>query len=79
MAERRPSNKSIADLIAQVEAAGWTVAPPAGKSNIWKAKCRCGEHIEHIHQTPSSPNYAKNKLAKIQRTCRKEAGSDHDK
>jgi hypothetical protein len=48
------------------------VTPPAGKSNIWKAKCECGIHMEHIHQTPSSPGYAKNKLAKFKRTCWKE-------
>jgi hypothetical protein len=71
-ASRKPSNRAIRALIEEVEAGGWSVTPPAGKSNIWKAKCECGIHMEHIHQTPFSPGYAKNKLAKFKRTCWKE-------
>jgi len=65
MAERRPSNQAIRDLIEAAEAGGWTVTSPTGKSNVWKAKCHCGVHMEHIHQTPSGSNYSKNKLSKM--------------
>lgn len=72
MAGRQVSDKNIRELLSAVRDGGWTVHDPAGKSNIYKAKCACGEHMEHIHSTPSGANYAKNKLAQMQRTCWKE-------
>ncbi len=71
MASRRQSDKNIRGLLADIELGGWTVEEPAGNSNIYKAKCPCGDHMEHIHSTPRQ-NYAKNKLAKMKRTCWRE-------
>jgi hypothetical protein len=71
MPPRRQSKKEIRDLIEQVRLGGWTVEDPIGNSNIYKAKCSCGVHLEHIHSTPST-NYARNKLSHMQSTCWKE-------
>jgi hypothetical protein len=73
-AARRQSDKEIRLLIAAVKVGGWTVDDPKGKSNIYKARCHCGEHLEHIHSTPSGPHYTKNKLGHMKTTCWKEEG-----
>jgi len=72
MSERRLSNKDTKLLIEAVRRGGWTVDEPQGKSNIYKARCPCGDHMEHIHTTPSGPHYAKNKLGHMRNTCWKE-------
>ena len=71
MVSRKQSDKNIRGLLAEVGLGGWTVEDPVGNSNIYKAKCHCGNHMEHIHSTPRQ-NYAKNKLANIKRTCWRE-------
>lgn len=72
VAPRRPSRKDIRELIAAVRSGGWTVNDPIGNSNVYKAKCKCGLHLEYIHSTPSGVNYAKNKLAHMRATCWRE-------
>lgn len=72
MPPRKPSDPQIRALIVAVESGGWSVTPPVGNSNIWKALCPCGEHLEHIHQTPGR-NYARNKFNHMKNTCWKEA------
>jgi hypothetical protein len=66
---RRQSDKSIRQLLKDIEALGWVVTLSPGASNVYKAKCPCGKHIEHVHSTPSTRNFAKNKLAQIKRSC----------
>ena len=73
MSGRRQSSKEVRDLIAAVTLGGWTVTDPKGSSNIYKARCHCGDHLEHIHSTPSGPNYTKNKLGHMKKTCWEEA------
>lgn len=68
VAPRRQSRQDIRDLIAAVKAGGWTVDDPIGNSNVYKAKCHCGQHLEYIHSTPGK-NYAKKKLAHMRSTC----------
>jgi hypothetical protein len=75
MSGRKPSRKEISELIEAVTLGGWTVEPPTGNSNIFKAKCACGDHLEHIHSTPGK-NYPKRKLAHMSKTCWKEANDD---
>lgn len=69
MGSRRASDKQVGELISAVKRGGWTVTDPLGKSNIYKAKCGCGAHLEHIHSTPSGPNYAKNKVNHMKNLC----------
>ncbi len=69
---RRAGRKDIRELLAAVQAGGWLVDDPLGNSNVYKARCACGEHLEHIHSTPSSPNYCKRKLNHMRKTCWKE-------
>jgi len=69
MSERRISHIARG-LAGAAEGDGWVVTPSTG--NSWKGLCRCGEHLEHIHQTPNR-NYAKNKLNHTKNTCWKEA------
>jgi hypothetical protein len=71
---RRPSDPEVRRLIAAVKKGGWTVDDPIGKSNIFKARCFCGEHLEHIHSTPSGNNYCKNKLNHMRNECWREEG-----
>lgn len=72
MPGRRQSDKNIRALINEVKVGGWIVDDPKGSSNIYKARCPCGDHIEHIHSTPSGSNYMKNKLGHMKKTCWKE-------
>jgi hypothetical protein len=72
MPGRRQSNKDIRDLIAQLRVGGWQVDDPKGGRNIYKARCWCGRHLEYIHSTPSGPNYMKNKIGHMKKTCWKE-------
>ncbi len=72
MTPRKPSRKDVRDLITAVKAGGWTVEDPIGKSNVFRAKCSCGEHLEHIHSTPSGVNYVKNKFAHMRAACWRE-------
>ena len=71
MVSRKQSDRNMRGLLENVELGGWTVEDPVGKSNIYKAKCHWGEHMEHIHSTPRQ-NYSKIKLARIKRTCWRE-------
>jgi hypothetical protein len=72
MATKKQSDPEIRGLIRAVEIGGWTVSDPIGRSNIYKALCPCGDHLEHIHSTPSGTHYAKNKLGHMKKTCWKE-------
>lgn len=69
VAPRKLSRKDIRELLEAVKAGGWTVDDPIGNSNIYKAKCKCGHHLEHIHSTPSGSNYVKNKFAHMRAAC----------
>lgn len=73
MSERKQSDKEIGKLLGDVRKGGWSIEPPKGKSNIYKAKCFCGAHLEHIHSTPSGAHYVRNKLGHMKKTCWKEA------
>lgn len=68
----RKPNKRTRELIESLNLGGWVVDEPIGKSNIWKARCSCGDHLEYIHSTPSGAKYGENKLAKCKRECWKE-------
>lgn len=69
---RRPSRPEIRQLLDDIQVGGWVADDPIGNSNIYKCRCHCGDHLEHVHSTPSNPNYAKNKLRHMKRTCWKE-------
>jgi hypothetical protein len=54
-------------LLADAETRGWQVKRGKGYPLIL---CPCGEHMETVHLTPSSPNYFRNKRRYLERyTC----------
>jgi hypothetical protein len=56
------------DLLRVAEELCWTHIPnPKGYD---KLHCSCGAHKTWIHETPSDPNYYRNRISYLRRTCR---------
>ena len=67
----RPKHRrqDLEKILVAAEAHGWVVTK--GK-NYFKLKCSCGDHLRSCHLTPSDPNYGRNLLGWLRRTCWKE-------
>lgn len=61
-AEREKALRAAATL-------GWTYVPPSKGSPYGKLKCGCGKHITWLHKTPSNPNYYRERVQYMRRTC----------
>lgn len=63
--KRRGYSKEGNALIDAAEALGWTLIRAPGRGY----ECPCGSHMTWVHRTPSNPNYWKERLAFLGRTC----------
>lgn len=63
MSRPRHPNKDLEQLLRDAERADWRIKK-GGK--YYMCRCPCpDQHMEHIHLTPSDPNYEKNKRKKM--------------
>lgn len=47
------------DALAEFDELGWQIVDPP---KYYTVKCPCGEHMTHLHITPSNPNHWKGTL-----------------
>lgn len=47
------------DALAEFDELGWQIVDPP---KYYTVKCPCGEHMTHLHISPSNPNHWKERL-----------------
>jgi hypothetical protein len=60
--------------IEQAGLLGWDFVP--SKKGYDKLRCPCGVHQTWLHRTPSNPNYFRERIAYLRRTCPPPEGGD---
>jgi hypothetical protein len=58
--------KELEAILRQAERRGWRVEKGKKYFKLW---CPCGDHRKAVHLTPSDPDYAKNLLGFLRRSC----------
>lgn len=56
-------------VFAAAKELGWEVRAATGKSNYLKLVCGCGKHLTWLHASPSNPNYYREKIKNMRRSC----------